>query len=808
VERTRPDSDWYRALSLMAGDVFYVMRTAPDQQLEFMTDSVLDVLGYPAHRFVDGGLEFMASIVDPRDAQELLAAVSIGVGESQYLELRWRHAEGRTVFAQHWIRKRRRADGSEIIEGNTREVTALRRLESALRESEDRFANAMQNSAIAMCLVSPAGQFLDVNPALCTLLGLDEQILRTKTWQTLTHPGDLHADVALVDDVLSGRRDSYRLLKRFLRPDNAVVWGDISVSCVRDEDGRVRYFVTQIVDMSLQMEVEQALRESEEQYRLLAEESSDFILRTEGPEGHIVWISPSVTRVTGWLPEDLVGTDGLQLVHPDDAARVRRGQEVIDSGRPTSGRGRVRCADGSYKWMEQVARTLTDADGRPVGRIGSFKDIDAQVRAEQALAASEAEAQADRARLQSIMDAMLDPHLLLAAVRDRSGHIVDFAHREANDAAAAHASVPRETMAGTTVLGLQPDQTRLVEMLARVAETGQPLVADAVALVDPGRPGRTRLYDLRAVRVGEDVSVTLRDVTAREEAKTALAESQERYRLLAENATDIIFRLDIHGVVDWVSEGVTGVLGGLPDDYVGTDLIDLVDPADQESTLMAFHEAREGLRASIRLRLLDTAGHPRWIEANLRVVTAAGGALHIVGGCRDIQAEMEALAELDRRARTDQLTGLLNRDEALTRLRLLLSGERSGPFAVAFCDVDAFKQVNDTLGHAAGDALLVATATRIRAMVREGDLVARVGGDEIVVLLPGVHTLEHALRIGEKLRTCLHDPLETEAGTVRATMSLGVTLALAGEDAEDVLARADAAMYQAKQAGRNRVVGL
>ena len=688
MTHTRPDSDWYRDLSLMAGDVFYVMRTAPDQGLEFMTDSVLDVLGYSAQQMCDGGLDFMLSIADPRDADDLLHAVSIAPGESHYLEMRWQHATGRVVVAQHWMRKVVRPDGSEAIEGNTREVTALRLLESELRESEDRFRNAMEHAAIGMCLVSPAGQFLGVNQALCELLDRDEVTLRDTTWQTLTHPGDLHTDVSLVDDVLSGRRDSYRLLKRFLRPDQTVVWGDISVSCVRDEGGRARYLVTQIVDVSAQMEVEQALRDSEAQYRR-----------------------------------------------------------------------------------------------------------------------SEAAAQADRARLQAVMDAMVDPHFLIGPIRDGAGEIVDFRLKEANDAALAHTGITREQILDVTLQRMPGHGEPFIDKFARAIETGEALVEDAAIFISPRHPDVVRRFDIRAVRVGDDLSLTMRDVTQREEAAKLIADSQERYRLLAENATDMIFRLDLHGIVEWVSQGVTRILGGSAESYLGRDIINLVAPVDRESGLAAFREARDGLRSTMRLRLLDSAGHPRWIEANLRVVTGADGVVHFVGGCRDIQTEMEALAELDRRARTDQLTGLFNRDEALTRLRILLSSERGGPVAVAFCDVDAFKQVNDSLGHAAGDALLVETARRIRGIVRDGDVIARVGGDEILVVLPGVHTLEHALLIGEKLRNCLHDPVETETGTVRSTLSVGITVALPGEDAEDVTSRADAAMYKAKQAGRDRVMG-
>lgn len=806
MERTRPDSDWMRDLSVMAGDVFYVMRTAPDQALEFMSEGVQDVLGHSAQEIHEGGLEFMMSLADPRDAEELLKAMAIAPGERHYLEMRWLHPTGRKVVTQHWMRKVRRPDGSEVIEGNTREVTTLRRLESDLRESENRFRNAMEHAAIGMCLVSPAGHFLAVNQALCDLLARDEQTLLHTTWQTLTHPGDLHTDVTLVDDVLSGRQDSYRLLKRYLRPDGTVVWGDISVSCVRDDDNRALYLVVQIVDVSAQMEVEQALRESEEQYRMLAEESSDFIVRSDGDD-RIVSVSPSVSRVIGWDPEDLIGSSGLDFVHPEDLPNMRHGRYMIERGLPTNGRNRIRCADGEYKWMQVVARRLASADGSMIGIIGSFRDIDAQVRAENAAAESEAIARAERARLRAIMDAGLDPHFLLTPIRDEQGSVIDFLHVDTNHAGLALTGVGREALIGSTVLEMQPDAHELVQRCAEVLATGIPLVADAMPFRAPSAPEQTRLFDVRAVRVGEDVSVTTRDVTQREQAAQVLTESQERYRLLAENATDVIFRLDIHGVVEWVSDGIARILGGSPQSYLGRDIINLVDPADRESGLAAFEQARDGLRSSLRLRLLDSTGRPRWIDATLRVVSGADGVLHFVGGCRDVQAEMEALAELDRRARTDHLTGLLNRDEALNRLQMLLSGDRSGPFAVAFCDVDAFKSVNDSLGHAAGDALLVEAAARIRSAVRDGDLVARVGGDEIVVILPGVHTLTNAIRIGEKLRACLHEPVSTDAGAVHSTLSIGITLALPGEDADEVMSRADAAMYRAKQGGRDRVVG-
>ena len=137
--------------------------------------------------------------------------------------------------------------------------------------------------------------------------------------------------------------------------------------------------------------------------------------------------------------------------------------------------------------------------------------------------------------------------------------------------------------------------------------------------------------------------------------------------------------------------------------------------------------------------------------------------------------------------------------------------DRSSPpqTAVLWCDIDRFKNVNDTNGHATGDQVLQKLAGRIRSSLRSSDdLAARMGGDELMVVLHGVRTLQDATDIAEKIRRFAAEPIETAAGPITITLSIGVTLAGPAEAADTVLARADSAMYQAKAAGRNRVVAV
>jgi len=119
-----------------------------------------------------------------------------------------------------------------------------------------------------------------------------------------------------------------------------------------------------------------------------------------------------------------------------------------------------------------------------------------------------------------------------------------------------------------------------------------------------------------------------------------------------------------------------------------------------------------------------------------------------------------------------------------------------------FCDIDHFKTVNDSWGHTVGDVVLSTLANRTRECLREGDTVGRLGGDEMVVLLPGLHSLDEAARTAEKIRSHAAEPIHHAGNTIHATLSIGATLAYPGESVTAITARADEAMYQAKQAGR------
>jgi diguanylate cyclase (GGDEF)-like protein len=163
------------------------------------------------------------------------------------------------------------------------------------------------------------------------------------------------------------------------------------------------------------------------------------------------------------------------------------------------------------------------------------------------------------------------------------------------------------------------------------------------------------------------------------------------------------------------------------------------------------------------------------------------------------------------RANQDPLTGLESRAAILDGLEKRLLDEKSRtaqPLALLFCDCDGFKNINDTYGHACGDAVLQSMAARIVGVIRQRDRAGRIGGDEFLVLLDGIKAMDHAIAVAEKLQEAIAKPIHWIDHSITPSCSIGVALHGAGEDAALFLRRADRNMYAAKAAGRHRVVAL
>jgi len=288
-----------------------------------------------------------------------------------------------------------------------------------------------------------------------------------------------------------------------------------------------------------------------------------------------------------------------------------------------------------------------------------------------------------------------------------------------------------------------------------------------------------------------------------------LTESETHYRLLAENSANVVV-LSRDRVIVWVSPSVEDMVGWTPAELIGTHASDLIHFHDIDG--LPVDRGPDAGRESLRLRMLDKSGEYRWIEVHRApFVNDRGEQDGSVVSFRTIDSEVATEQELQRRATHDDLTGLLARGEAIEQLEAIVRNRRrpGADCSVMFCDLDAFKSINDTHGHQAGDTVLRTFAERLREAVRVEDVVARVGGDEFLVVLNGVHSLQEAMSMAQKVHLAVtRNPISIGMESVRASVSIGVTLVAAGETADSIITRADEAMYQSKRGGAGHVTAI
>ena len=275
-------------------------------------------------------------------------------------------------------------------------------------------------------------------------------------------------------------------------------------------------------------------------------------------------------------------------------------------------------------------------------------------------------------RLAASLNAMLDPLVVLQAIRDDSGYIVDFVHIDANEAAARHTHKTRETLIGTRMSELVPGQEEagLFSMYRAVIETGEPMIVDGVPYADEMQEGLLRVFDMRAVKVGDTACVTFRDVTDRQAAAEALSQSESRFRMLAENASDVV--MEHHETIHWVSSALTATLGWAPADWVGRDLLDFMHPDDAR-----------GLQAAAQVHF--TAGGTVW-RKTARFATKDGSYRYMSGLVRPIVTDnINAGAVVSLRDVDDEVRAArdLAKSEALMRAAV-----SSAPIGVALVDLD------------------------------------------------------------------------------------------------------------------------
>jgi diguanylate cyclase (GGDEF)-like protein/PAS domain S-box-containing protein len=292
----------------------------------------------------------------------------------------------------------------------------------------------------------------------------------------------------------------------------------------------------------------------------------------------------------------------------------------------------------------------------------------------------------------------------------------------------------------------------------------------------------------------------VRDVTiAADAARTALLHAEQRFRAITEDGADLVLIFDSTGNATYANEAHVALLGRSPGAMLRSGFYDAFGPSGVIALTEAFATTPPGISERLELVARHSDGTTRILEATLRNATLEPAVAGFILHARDVSAVKNAENRLIAATAHDTLTQLPNRTTMTARLDEMLAERGDKQIALLLLDVDRFKDVNDVLGHPAGDDLLVQIAARLVASIRDGDLVARIGGDEFAIVLGRTKDASEAAVVAARIRATVTAPYELIDRDIVVGASVGVALAELTLDATMLLRRADVAMHAAKR---------
>jgi diguanylate cyclase (GGDEF)-like protein/PAS domain S-box-containing protein len=630
------------------------------------------------------------------------------------------------------------------------------------------------------------GNIIFANAALARRAGrsLDELIGRSAG--DFVHPEDRASTRPAWLELVTGERDGLEVALRFGSPETGWRWclGSVGV----DHDLGVCIGTYQETT---------ALRDAEERFQRAFEDAGIGMAIT-GLDGRFIRVNRSLAALLGRDLGELAGMPVRDVTHPGHHEDDGEAMRALVAGELTTYRTEKRYlhSSGADAWVTLDVSLVRDADGAALYFLSQMTDIGERRAAEQALAQSEE-------RFRTLATA--SPVGIFAIAED--GRLA-----YANERLRGIFGLPGDVLDGSPWLErvAAEDRGRVVEEFRRARALGTRASLDVRVEAEIDRWARIHMAPV-SKGPGQPTGLvgTIEDVTVEVTARMALAAREAEYRMLAEHSTDFLSRHTVDGAFLYASPVAKAMLGWEPDAMIGRTPRELGMDHSEDMEIIernwvgALREERSRT-AAYRARRRD--GSIVWLETTFGAVRSpAGEPIEMVCVSRDVSERKSAELELAHRALHDGLTGLPNRTLFLDRLGQALrrSRRRSRGVAVVFLDLDRFKVVNDSLGHKAGDRLLVDVAMRLSSALRPSDTLARFGGDELTLLCEDIEDDADARSIAQRLLDTFAEPFVVQDGEAFLQASVGIALSRDGFEApEDLIRDADAAMYRAKDRGQ------
>ena len=724
-----------------------------------------------------------------------------------------------------------------------RDVTERRQIEGALRESEEKLRLTFESIQDGIILIDLDGKVVDVNEATVRMGGYrhKDQVIGRNAFEWIAPK-----DRSIVMDDLKDRIEGHpkEKMEYSIHPaDGRPFEAELTASMLRDEGGNPTGYIAVIRDISERKKTEDALRESEKRYRLVAENVSDVIWIMD-MNAKYLYISPSVERMRGYTPEEMLAMPGQDFVTPESAGLILKAlseeMTLEMSGKADPHRVRTlemesKNKDGATLWQEVKITFMRDQEGKPIGFLGVSRDIDERKRTEEALKESE----------QKYKDLVEQERDVIFSI-DADGRFTSI-----NTAVTSWGYMPEEIVGQHYSMFLPHDlMNKLVADLTQPLMKDGEIVAEAMGL---DRDGNWRPIEFSAMLIMKDDKFAgargiVRDIKERKRAEEALKQRNRELATLNRIAEAVSHPLGLNKVLRTALDSVLETM-----DFTG-GCIWLLDKDSSELELVA-SRVPKGMPIGVAMvqeafktgEVTTVIHHPenqsgqankgRAVKANegksiisipLKSKGETLGVLGVVGPIRmsspdDIRLletvgdqiavaveNAQLLDRLNELSITDELTGLFNRRHFYKVLESETDRTRryGRCISLAMIDLDGFKKYNDKFGHASGDVILADFAKVLTETLRKTDTAFRYGGDEFIVILPATNA-EKAKEVIERISKKWLKQLAVQLPLADIQLGFSAGIAQFPENAETVdglVFLSDTALYYAKRGGGQKVM--